>query len=319
MRTYLIRGVLALVAALALSVPALAQSTGMVKGKVVDGAGKPVEDAKIVIEFAEGVTRKNETKTNKKGEFIQIGLFPGTYRVTASKEKVGTQTFDQIRVRIGTAAEVNFQLAPGSGLSEEDKKKSAALQKIFQEGVDAAKAGNQDVAIAKFTEAAGLMPTCHDCYYNIGFAQSQKQNYPEAEAAFKKAIELKPASAEAYNGLATIYNAQKKFDEAAAASAKAAELAGGAAGGAGGGNAEATYNQGVIFWNAGKYAEAKAQFEKAISLNPQMGEAYYQLGMANLNLGQIPDAVTAFEKYLEIAPSGQHAAEAKNAVAALKK
>jgi Flp pilus assembly protein TadD len=317
MRTHLFRSLAIVVVALGLVVPAAAQSTGMVKGKVVDAKGQPVEDAKVLIEFTEGVTRKNETKTNKKGEFIQIGLFPGTYRITASKEKVGQQSFET-RVRIGSAAEVNFQLSPESGLTDDDKKKNAALQATFQAGIDAARAGQHDAAIAKFTEAAGLMPTCHDCYYNIGFAYAQKQKYAEAEQAYRKAIELKPASAEAYNGLATIYNAQKKFDEAAAASAKAAEFSGGAAGG-GGGGAEAIYNQGVIFWNAGKYAEAKAQFEKAISLKPDLADAHYQLAMANLNLGQVPEAVAAFEGYLKVAPDGPRAAEAKNAIAALKK
>lgn len=314
MRTHLFRGVFAFVLALVLAAPALAQSTGMVKGKVVDAEGKPIEDAKVVIEFAEGVTRKNETKTNKKGEFIQIGLFPGQYRVTASKEKVGQQMFE-VRVRIGQAAEVNFALSPQSGLTEEDKKKSAALQATFGAGVEAARAGQHDVAIAKFTEASTLMPNCHDCFYNIGFAYSQKQQYAEAEAAFKKAIEIKPESGEAYNGLATIYNAQKRFDEAAAASAKAASFGGGAAGG----NAEAVYNQGVILWNAQKYAEAKAQFEKAISINPNMADAHYQLGMAYLNLGQMPEAVAAFEGYLKVAPDGPKAAEAKTIVSQLKK
>ena len=316
MRTHLFRSLLALFVAVGLAAPVAAQSTGMVKGKVVDAKGEPIEGAKILIEFTEGVTRKNETKTNKKGEFIQIGLFPGQYRVTASKEKVGQQSFET-RVRIGNASEINFQLSPESGLTDEDKKKNAAIQSSFQAGIDAARAGQHDSAIAKFTEAAGLMPSCHDCYYNIGFAYSQQQKWTEAEAAYRKAIEIKPASAEAYNGLATIYNAQKKFDEAAAASAKAAEFAGGAAGG--GGGAEAVYNQGVILWNAGKYAEAKAQFEKAISLKPDMADAHYQLGMANLNLGQIPEAVAAFEGYLKVAPDGPHAAEAKNAIAALKK
>src|SRR3712207_6744009 len=135
MRTHLFRSLLALVVACGIALPAAAQSTGMVKGKVVDAKGEPVEGAKIVIEFAEGVTRKNETKTNKKGEFIQIGLFPGPYRVTASKEKVGQQSFET-RVRIGNAAEVNFQLSPEAGLSDEDKKKNAALQSTFQAGID---------------------------------------------------------------------------------------------------------------------------------------------------------------------------------------
>ncbi len=316
MRTHLFRGMLAFVVALGLVAPAAAQSTGMVKGKVFDAKGQPVEDARITIEFAEGVTRKNETKSNKKGEFIQIGLFPGNYKVTASKEGVGAQTF-QVRVRIGSAAEVNFELSPQSGMSDEDKKKSAALQGALSAGEEAYKAGKSDEAIAKFNEAIAVVPTCHACYYYIGAANAQKQQYADAEAAFKKAIEIKPDFAEAYNGLAGVYNSQKKFDEAGAASAKAAELAG--AGGAGGGNAAAIYNQGVVLWNAQKFPEAKVQFEKAVQIDPSMADAWYQLGMANLNTGDMPGAVAAFEGYLKAAPDGPKAAEAKTIISQLKK
>src|SRR5919204_3591582 len=111
-RTRLTRCGLAVAAAASLAAPALGQSTGMVKGKVVDAEGKPVEGAKITIEFTEGVNRRQQTTTNKKGEFIQIGLFPGNYKVTAEKEKIGSQSFD-VRVRLGQASEVNFQLIPG--------------------------------------------------------------------------------------------------------------------------------------------------------------------------------------------------------------
>ena len=315
MRTHLIRGVLALIVALGIAAPASAQSTGMVKGKVVDAKGQPVEGAKVSIEFAEGVNRKNETKTNKKGEYIQIGLFPGQYKVTASKEGVGAQTFE-VRVRIGNASEVNFQLSPQAGMSEEDKKKTAALQGALSAGEELIKAGKQDEAIAKFNEALAILPACHVCYYYIGTAQGQKQQYAEAEASFKKAIEVKADFAEAYSGLANIYNTQKKFDEAAAASAKAGELAGA---GGGGGSASALYNQGVAMWNAQKFAEAKVLFEKAVAADPNMADAWYQLGMANLNTGDMNGAVTAFEGYLKAAPNGPKAAEAKTIISQLKK
>jgi tetratricopeptide (TPR) repeat protein len=315
MRTHVIRGVFALVVALGLAAPAMAQSTGMVKGKVVDAKGEPVEGAKILIEFAEGVNRKNETKTNKKGEYIQIGLFPGNYKVTASKEGVGAQMFE-VRVRIGAAAEINFQLSPQAGMSEEDKKKTAALQGALTTGEALIKEGKHDEAIAKFNEALAVLPSCHVCYYYIGHANAQKQQYTEAEAAFKKAIEVKPDFVEAYNALAGVYNSQKKYDEALAVSAKAAELAGA---GGGGGNAAAIYNQGVTLWNAQKFPEAKAQFEKAVALDPNMAEAWYQLGMANLNTGDMNGAVAAFEGYLKAAPNGPKAAEAKTILSQLKK
>ena len=80
---------------------------------------------------------------------------------------------------------------------------------------------------------------------------------------------MKPDYADAYNGLANIYNAQRKFDQAAEASAKARELSAACAGSTPGGNADALFNQGVILWNGGKIADAKAKFEAAIAAKPE--------------------------------------------------
>jgi tetratricopeptide (TPR) repeat protein len=310
---------LAVLLAVAIATPGFAQSTGMVKGKVFDGQDKPVDAAKVTIAFKDGISRTYEVKTNKKGEFIQIGLPPGNYTITAEKEKLGSQAFDA-RVRLGEAAEVNFKLVPGAGgPTKEDMAKAASVKKLFDEGVAASRSNDHDGALAKFNEAATLLPTCFDCYYNIGFAYAQKKDYVQAEAAFKKALELKPDYVEAYNGLATIYNAQKKFDEAQAASQKAAELAAAAGPAAGGGSVDALYNQGVIAWNAGKAEDAKASFEAAIKANPAHADSHYQLGMCFVNLGKLPEAAEMFEKYLTLAPDGQYAAQAKAMVATLKK
>ena len=177
--------------AVAMTSPATAQSTGMVKGKVFDGKGQPIEAAKVTIEFQDGVSRVYTVKSNKKGEYTQIGLPPGNYKVTAEKEKVGAQSYP-CRVRLGDTAEVNFQLAPGtSGPTKEDAAKVAAIKKLFDEGVAASRSGDNDTALAKFTEAANVMPTCYDCYYNIGYAYAQKKEYDKSEEAFKKSIELK--------------------------------------------------------------------------------------------------------------------------------
>lgn len=305
--------------AFAVSMPAAAQSTGMVKGLVVDVKGQPVEGAKITIEYKDGGGRVYTTKTNKKGEYSQIGLTPGNYKVTADKDKVGSQTFD-CRVKLGDPTEVKFQLGAGvSGPSKEELAKQAAVKTLFEEGVTASRAGDHDGAIGKFNEAAALLPACFDCYYNIGYAEAQKKDYPKAEEAFKKAIDLKPDYVEAYNGLATVYNAQKKFDDAQAASQKAASIAVATGGVGAGGGVDALYNQGVIAWNAGKAEDAKKAFEEAIKIDPKHANAHYQLGMCLINLGKMPEAVAEFESYLQVAPEGQYAAQAKALVAQLKK
>ena len=308
--------------ALSLPMPAAAQSTGMIRGSVKDATGKAVEGAKINID-ADANNRHFETKSDKKGEFVQIGLPPGAYKVSAEKDKVAAPPVP-IQVRIGGGNPITLVLGAGGapGMTPEAAAKNAELKKTFEEGVAASRAGNHDAAITAFTHAAELNANCYDCYYNIAFSESQKKDYDKAEAAYKKAIELKADYAEAYNGLANIYNATRKFDQAAAASAKAMELSGGAAAGAaggGGGNADAMFNQGVILWNAGKIADAKKQFEGAIAANPSHAEAHYQLGMALVNENNLAAAATEFDTYLKLAPTGPNAATAKGLLATLKK
>ena len=308
-----------------IALPGYAQ-TGQVKGKVVDAGGKPVEGAVVTIEATDSGGRKFTVKSNRNGEYVQIGLQPGQYKITATKDKL-SQSFDR---KIGLdMAEVNFELKPGSeggNVSEEDRKKAAAqnaaVKTAFSEGVTLSNSGKHDEAIAKFNEVAALVPKCPECYLNIGANYTQKKDWAQAEAAYKKAIEIDPNSGDAYNGLANVYNAQKKFDQAAEASAQAMKLtsAAGAAGGAvPGGNASALFNQGVILWNAGKIAEAKAQFGEAVKIDPKLADAHYWLGMANLNEGKMPDAATHFEEYLKLAPTGQYAEQAKGILTQIKK
>jgi tetratricopeptide (TPR) repeat protein len=306
------------VAMLALALPAAAQSTGMVKGVVKDAQGQPVDGAKVSIDMAEGVTRHFETKSNKKGEFVQIGLPPGNYMVSAEKDKTASNQAPA-RVSISRPAEVALVIgAGGAPGGKEAAAKVAELKKAFEEGIAAGQAGKHDDAIAAFTKASEINPKCYDCHYNIGYMYTQKKEYDKAEESYKKAIELKPDYAEAYSGLANIYNLQRKFDLAAEASKKAGELGGGAAA-AGGGNADAMYNQGVILWNAGKIADAKKQFEAAVAAKPDHAEAHYQLGMALVNEGNLNGAATEFETYLKLAPSGPNAATAKGILGTIKK
>jgi len=311
MRTNLFRGVVAVAVLCGVSVaPALAQS--VVRGKVTDAQGMPVADATVLFEAVDA-NRKTQTKTDKNGDFLQVGLSSGAYKVTATKDKVGTQT-KNTNVRQGPNNPLAFTLSASSGVSSADKEAAAAIQASAGAAVEAMKAGRHDEAIAKFQEVIAKVPNCVDCYYNIGVSQMAKQQYTEAEASFKKAIELKPDNADAYTALANLYNSQKKFDLASEASANAAKYAGGG----GGGNAESSYNQGVILFNAGKFAEAKTQFESATKTDPNHAMAQYQLGMTSLNLGQIPDAVAALEAYLKADPNGPKAAEVKAALPALQ-
>src|SRR5262245_34863780 len=236
-----------------LAAPASAQ-TGQVKGKVVDAKNQPVDGATVTIAQSDGAKNSKYTLRTKKGEYLQIGISPGEYKVTAEKDGL-TQTFT-VRVGLDTK-EVNFTLKPGGSggeMSKEEAAKAAArvanLQAKFKEGAALSDAGKYDEAVAKFNEVLVDVPKCAECYVNIGSVYSQQKDYPKAEEAYKKAIDLAPNSPDPYNGLANVYNAQKKFKEAGEMSAEASKRASAVPGGAG---AAALYNQGVIAWNANDF------------------------------------------------------------------
>ena len=124
------------VAIWAVAVPAFAQ--GMLQGVVVDEKGQPVEGAKITIEQTEGVNRKFETKTDKKGTFIQIGLQSAPYKVTAEKDKL-TATAN---TRVSARGPANVRLALGAGTAGDPSlaAKTAELKKAFEDGVQLSRA-----------------------------------------------------------------------------------------------------------------------------------------------------------------------------------
>lgn len=290
--------------------------TGMVRGTVTDAEGKPVEGAKVTIS-QKGTSITRVLKTDKKGKYVQVGIFPGEYKITAEKENLKAT----VEMHLGLdEVDVPLKLMPAAP-SADLKARSELLQKTFEDGVALSKESKYDEAIAKFNDALGMAPACQDCYYNIGFCNSQKKEWDAAEAAFKKAVELKPDYAEAWQGLANVYNAEKKLDLALEATNKAAQYTSGGAGGEGGGGASAAalYNQGVILWNQNKFAEAKEKFEAASKADANYADAHYRLAMADVNLGDIPGAIAAFENYLKADPNGAHAAEVKQFLAAMKK
>jgi len=117
MRTHLIRGVLAAAVLFVMAGPAAAQS--VIRGRVVDQGGKPVEGAVVSIEATES-NRRAQVKTNRNGEYMQIGLPSGRYNVTATKDNL--KAAQQATISQGNPTELNFQLTPTSGLTPEQVK-----------------------------------------------------------------------------------------------------------------------------------------------------------------------------------------------------
>ena len=301
----------------AVAVPASAQ-TGMIKGKVIDAQNKPVEGAAVTLQQVD-TNSKFQLKTNKNGEYMQIGVPPGNYKVTVEKDGLSSTKTTRVSLDL---TELDFTLTKGGsgeGMSKEEaakaEAKNAAIRAAFKEGATLSNAGKHDEAIAKFNEVLKDVPKCPECYIGIGASSAAKKDYTAAETAYKKAIELDPNAVDAYNGLATIYNDQKKFTEAQAMSAEGMKRA---TAGGGSGSADSMYNAGVISWNANDFAKAQEQFAAAVAANPNHAESHFMLGRVYLNLGKLPEAAKEFETYTKIAPNGPNAKEAASNFEMLK-
>jgi Tfp pilus assembly protein PilF len=294
--------------------PAFAQSTGTVRGKIVDDKGQPVPDVVILLEYQGGVNRHNETKSNKKGEFAQVGLPPGPYKITVSKDGFQKVAFDQ-RISLGeptTIPDVKLTRpgAAGAAGAAPDKGQAEMLG-AFKKGVEAYNAGDMVAAEAAYKEVLAKDPTRYEAYHNLGLIYSRKKDLPAAEAAFNKALEMKPDYDDAYVSLANAYigagNTAKAYEiatKAAAAQPQSGKL---------------QYLVGYVAYNTGKADEALAALTKAEALDASNPEIQYYLGMAAVNQNNIPEASKRLEKYLSMNPTNaQNVASAKAILPALK-
>jgi tetratricopeptide (TPR) repeat protein len=294
-----------------LAAPAQAQ-TGTARGKVLDPQGQPIPDVKITIEFQGGITRKFEVKTNKKGEYMQVGMQPGPYRFTASKD--GYQpAFVEFRIALGDPTEIPpFKLLTAAQAGQEPGSAQAELRASFQKAVDLQTAGKLDEAEAQYKAILEKSPDVPEVYQNLGGVYSARKDYPAAEAALVKALELNPDSADIATQLAKVYHDTGQPEKAMEVMAKSA--------GANPTDAKAQFNQGIFLLNANKSEEAAAAFEAATKADPNMAEAFFRLGTVQVGQGKIPEAIANLEKYLSLNPAdAQNAATAQGLLKALKK
>ena len=294
-----------------LAAPAQAQ-TGTARGKVLDTQGQAIPDAKVTIEFQGGITRKFEIKTNKKGEYMQVGMQPGPYRVTASKDGYQPAVID-CRVSLGDPTEVPaIKMNTAAQAAQQPGSPAAELRASFQKAVELQTAGNLDEAEAAYQAIIEKAPDVPEVYQNLGSIHALKKDFAAAEAAFLKALELRPDSADISTQLAKLYQDNGQADKAMAIMEKSA--------GSNPADAKAQFNRGIFLLNAYKNEEAIAAFEAAVKADPSMTEAYYRLGALMVGQGKIPEAIQNLEKYLSMNPTdAQNVSTAQGLLKYLKK
>jgi TolA-binding protein len=81
---------------------------------------------------------------------------------------------------------------------------------------------------------------------------------------------------------------------------------------------ESLYNEAVVLFNQGKFADARIKLAASTKAYPLGADAFYLLGMTLLNLGQTSDSVKVLENFLELAPNHHRADEVRAVLPALR-
>jgi tetratricopeptide (TPR) repeat protein len=294
--------------------PLLAQAMGSVKGVCTDVEGKPIAQAQVEW-FGVETGRKYQLKTNNKGEYFSLGISPGKYRVTLTKD--GKQLVLLNNVPVGADEKVldldvkkeQAAAAQGQGMTAEQvkqiqeqqakaAKEQTTVQSLNQKlaaAKQASDAGDYETAIASLNEANQMDSTRDLIWFKLGDANrmsapkqtdpaEKQKRYEAASTDYQKAIELKQGASDAQTPAATATLAAY-YNNLAEVYAKSNKTDDAVKSYQQAATLDPThagqylFNTGAVLTNAGKVDDAIAAFNKVIAADPTKADAYYWKGV----------------------------------------
>jgi tetratricopeptide (TPR) repeat protein len=282
---------------------ALLAVSGIIKGKVTEGDGKPIKDVRISLKD-ETRGQTYEVRTDKKGQYYLMGINPAEYKM--SFEKPGFEKLEGV-VSVVPDKENVFDavLVP-----EAPKKVAPAWEEKNLRAHDLYMKGQFAEALALYNEILAVDPGVAFIHFNAGNCSYHLQDYGAAYRSFREAVRLKPDFFEAYTNLANTCARLKTYDEAIPLFEDAIR----------------TYPEngglyaslGLLYLNQGQGARAAGCLEKAVSLSPDNALAYQSLGIAYTQTGDFARAVTSYEKYLSFVTEPKEVERVKGVIEQLK-
>ena len=273
----------------------------VIRGIVHDEQGNPLQKVKITL-FDPSRGAKFSLSSNKKGEFIKIGIPPSAYKLSFELE--GYFSFEsQLLVRFAMEEKLDITLKKIPPKIDDDKD--------FANGISLFKEGKYKEATDSFLKVAEKFPDSIEAFYNLGVSYLRSGDAQSAIAALEKAIQLKQDAVEVYFALGECYFNLGQSEKAMEAFSKATNFDPN--------NPKAYYNLGIVYYKYNRTDEAIGFFEKAIELDPKLSSAYYQAGLANIKKGDLQKAIKYFEDFLNLEPDAPEANQVKAMIEELKK
>jgi tetratricopeptide (TPR) repeat protein len=241
----------------------------------------------------------------KKDGTYAIAVLDGTIKYKFTYAAPGYRSYEEtIKLSLGDPNVKDVVLVPESASQMQASIPAAEIKvdpsvAAFNEGASLANEGKTAEAVAKFEEAVAAKPDLQAAWIALAKVQLRAKNYAKSIEAANKALALDEDTPDMYAVLFDAYNATG--DKAKAAEMKKKMPA----------NAGVLFNDAAKAINAGKDAEAEGLLKQAIAADDTMAQAHYELGMLYVRSGKNADAKAELEKYISIDPNGKDVATAK--------
>ena len=284
--------------------------------------GSPANEVVVRLERLSGgyVT---DVRTDRLGKFRFSGLAPQQYHVVIHHP--GYRDIER-EVNLVMMAAENLQLALIPDKSEMGTKPPPVTSKLVLDASVPAEARKEfekadailathkkektGEAVLHLQKALTVYPNFLEAQLKLGAAYMDLQQWDKAEQALKRTLEINPKAVTAYLALGEVYSRQKRFSEA-----------------------EKTLRDGLIienrswqihfalarlYYTKGDLASAGRQVVLTIQLNDSFPDAHLLGADIYLKVNNRQYALEQFQEYLRLAPKGEFAAQARQAIEKLK-
>ncbi len=289
-----------------------AQTTfGRIEIKIVDEKGDPMPGATVSVTCDSLADFREEKTTDKKGK-ATFGLTDATYTYNFRFAKEGYNPADtRIKPEIKKTTPRTFALEkistapPPARAGTTTRVVYTPAEKVFNEGVKLLEAGDRDAAKAKFQAALekdSALALGHSALAGVYLAEG---DHDAALAAARRLVEIDPRNTRGHRVLYEVYKARGQTQEAAAALKALSALDTGD-------SAALVFNEAVDAFNVGDVATAKARFEEALQVNPQLKPALSALAGIYIRGQSYAEAAEAAEKLLALEPGNVKALQIRH-------
>jgi tetratricopeptide (TPR) repeat protein len=254
-----------------------------------------------------------QVTTNKNGKWSLLGLAGGAWGILLEKEgympSEGQIKVDEHSVTVPQPLMVTLKV-PSKEVQQAAKEpsKNALAKAALEAGNASLEAKKFADARAQYEKALGLLEV-DDPALKVSIQRTIAKTYYEenqpdkAIDALKKILEITPNDPDTLQLLVNLLVAQNKEDEAKVYMAKlpqGAKI-----------DPTARLNIGIKAYNEKKLDEALRQFDQVVQENPSLADAYYFRGLVYLNMNKTAEAKADFQKLLELDPKNQYANDAR--------